>query len=87
MNSGRIFEVECFTQDFSENRVWPELQSKGFGLKSKSVEHFEVGGLKLSCAGNSGALAVASKSSPGESLRVGMLYKCENLMLGCWRHY
>ncbi|KAK2410238.1 hypothetical protein QL285_045613 [Trifolium repens] len=87
MNSGRIFEVECFTQDFSENRVWTGLQSKGFALKLKSVEHFEVGDLMLSCAENSGVLAVASKSSPGEFLREEMLYKCGNLMLGCWRHY
>ncbi|KAK2374524.1 hypothetical protein QL285_038802 [Trifolium repens] len=41
----------------------------------------------LSCAEISGALAVASKSSPSESLRAEMLYKCGNLMLGCWRHY
>ena len=59
----------------------------GFALKLKSVEHFEVGDLMLSCAENSGVLAVASKSSPGESLRAEMLYKCGNLMLGCWRHY
>ncbi|WJX39860.1 hypothetical protein P8452_27368 [Trifolium repens] len=30
---------------------------------------------------------MASKSSPGEFLRAEMLYKCGNLMLGCWRHY
>ena len=59
----------------------------GFALKLKSVEHFEVGDLMLSCAENSGVLAVASKSSPGEFLRAEMLHKCENLMLGCWRHY
>jgi hypothetical protein len=28
MNSGRIFEVKCLTQDFSENRVWTGLLSK-----------------------------------------------------------
>ncbi|KAK2410608.1 hypothetical protein QL285_045965 [Trifolium repens] len=41
----------------------------------------------LSCAENSGVLAVASNRSPSESLRAEMLYKCGNLMLGCWRHY
>ncbi|KAK2412859.1 hypothetical protein QL285_048013 [Trifolium repens] len=59
----------------------------GQGLTKTSVEHSEVGDLMLSCAENSGVLAVASKSSPGESLRAEMLYKCGNLMLGCWRHY
>jgi hypothetical protein len=29
MNSGKFFEVKCLTQDFSENRVWTGLQSKG----------------------------------------------------------
>ncbi|KAK2408161.1 hypothetical protein QL285_043694 [Trifolium repens] len=30
MNSGRIFEVKCLTQEFQKNRVWTGLQSKGF---------------------------------------------------------
>ncbi|KAK2436435.1 hypothetical protein QL285_021430 [Trifolium repens] len=29
MNSGRIFEVKCLTQEFQKNRVWTGLQSKG----------------------------------------------------------
>ncbi|KAK2421388.1 hypothetical protein QL285_032025 [Trifolium repens] len=29
MNSGRIFEVDCSTQDLSENRVWTGLHSNG----------------------------------------------------------
>ncbi|KAK2408164.1 hypothetical protein QL285_043697 [Trifolium repens] len=29
MNSGRIFEVKCLTQEFQKNRVWTGLQSIG----------------------------------------------------------
>ncbi|KAK2444114.1 hypothetical protein QL285_015168 [Trifolium repens] len=78
---------QVFNTGFSRNRVWIGLYLNGFALKLKSVEHFEVGDLMLSCAEISGVLAVASNNSPGEFLRAEMLHKCGNLMLGCWRHY
>ncbi|KAK2422814.1 hypothetical protein QL285_033316 [Trifolium repens] len=39
---------QVFNTGFSRNRVWIGLYLNGFGLVSKSVEPFEVGGLKLS---------------------------------------